>query len=57
MKNLIVTILLVLALSGSVRAVNVLEPGYTVQTYASYSDAESRTYSMVFDDAGNLYLG
>ncbi len=36
--------------------VTVVEPGYLTEICAKYSDAASITYSMVFDDAANLYL-
>ncbi|MHC4336466.1 MAG: hypothetical protein ACYSTG_00750, partial [Planctomycetota bacterium] len=39
-------------------ALEVLEPGYVVETYAGYSDAgiERSPWDMVFADNGNLYL-
>ncbi len=56
MRSLVLTILLVLILCCSGWAVTVLESGYTFEAYASYSGVVAMTYSMVFDDAGNLYL-
>ncbi len=56
MRNASMTILIVLALCGSVWAVEVLEPGYVVQTYATYSEPGiGRTGAMTFAGDGNLY--
>jgi hypothetical protein len=56
MRKTIVVAVTVLVLCGHAGAVNVLEPGYTVQTYSSYVDSGIGTGSMTFDNAGNLYM-
>jgi hypothetical protein len=50
-------ILVVLTLCGSTPAVEVLEPGYDVETYASYADpGAGGIFNLVFGDSGNLYV-
>ena len=47
-----------LAFCSAVRAIEVLEPGYVVETYASYScpEMQSDPRDIMFDPYGNLYL-
>lgn len=50
------TSLFVLVLCGSTYGVEVLEPGYVVETYTTYSKTGiGCVYYMTFDDEGNLY--
>ncbi|MHC4095188.1 MAG: LamG-like jellyroll fold domain-containing protein [Planctomycetota bacterium] len=50
-------IMVVLGLSGSTPAVEVLEPGYDVETYASYAvPGAGGIFNIVFGDSGNLYV-
>lgn len=51
---LIITFMLVFA--PAVCGITILEPGYTTEVMAQYSNAASMAYSMTCDDAGNLYL-
>jgi len=48
----------VLALSGSVWGLEILEAGYVSETYATYSEVgvQRSPYQMVFADNGNLYV-
>ena len=50
-----IAIIMLLALCGIASGINVLAPDYTVTKYASFP-ATRITYSMTFDDSGNLYL-
>jgi hypothetical protein len=56
MKTSSIVAATLLVASSPAWALTVLEPGYTVQSYSSYSGAVSIPYSMVFDNAGNLYV-
>ncbi len=50
-------IIVVLGLIGSTYGVEVLEPGYDVEIYASYADpGAGNIYNIVFGDGGNLYV-
>jgi len=54
----VVAMLVILTPCGATRAIEVLEPDYIVQTYASYRDPGIRQspWDMVFADNGNLYV-
>jgi sugar lactone lactonase YvrE len=57
MKNTIITTLVLLSLCGSTWAIEVLEPGYTVETYATYSKPGiGKPRSMTFGGDNNLYV-
>jgi len=57
MKNASATILVLLALCGSALAIEVLEPGYVVQTYATYSEPGiGQPRAMTFGGDNNLYV-
>jgi len=55
-QTTIITLLAVVTIAVPASAINILEPGYTVETYATYSTAGVRQPSgMTFDNNGNLY--
>ncbi len=50
-------IIVILAFCGSTYGVEVLEPGYHVEIYASYADpGAGNIFNIVFGDGGNLYV-
>ena len=50
-------IIIISAASVPALALNVLVPGYTVETYATYTDSvQGPPGEMTFDDGGNLYV-
>jgi hypothetical protein len=50
------TLVIIAAVAASAGAVQVLAPGYTVQTYATYTDIAGYPHHMTFDSSGNLYI-
>ena len=49
-------LVITLAVAVSASAVEILSPGYTVQTYATYVDSAGYPHHMTFDSSGNLYV-
>lgn len=56
MRKSILAVVLILSVPRLAQGLMVLEPGYTIETYAEYSPTTTHTYSMTFDASGNLYL-
>jgi hypothetical protein len=56
MKNLVVTLLVMFCVFESASGMQLVAPGYTAESYASYTQTGIGPVSyMAFDDAGNLY--
>jgi hypothetical protein len=58
MRTFLMTLVIIAAVTVSAGAVDILSPGYTVQTYATYVDSADYPHHMTFDfdSSGNLYV-
>jgi hypothetical protein len=57
MRTILMTIVITMAVSVPVSAIEIVQPGYSVQTYATYTDsARGEPQHMAFDGSGNLYV-
>lgn len=56
MRTFLMALVITAAVAVSASAVEILSPGYTVQTYATYVDSADYPHHMTFDSSGNLYV-
>jgi hypothetical protein len=56
MRTFLMTLVIIAAVSVPAGAIEILSPGYTVQTYATYADSAGYPHQMTFDSSGNLYV-
>ncbi|MGA2323665.1 MAG: PEP-CTERM sorting domain-containing protein [Sedimentisphaerales bacterium] len=56
MRTILIALMIIAAVAVPAGAIEILLPGYTVETYATYSDSVGTTpFHMTFDGRGNLY--
>jgi hypothetical protein len=56
MRTFLMALVIIAASAVSASAVEIVSPGYTVQTYATYVDSAGYPHHMTFDSSGNLYV-
>ena len=57
MRTFLMALVIIAAVSVSASAVEILSPGYTVETYATYADSvKGIPRHIAFDGSGNLYI-